>query len=86
MSFGSIYTLEASNASRACYCKFVSAFCILYSYEAGSAYRMQPYIRSNARAVARVHDVASARGGLLKGEAHGERVSVACFGDLEDVR
>ena len=25
-------------------------------------------------------------GGILKGEAHGEQVSVACFGDLMDVR
>jgi hypothetical protein len=31
-------------------------------------------------------DVASARGGLLKGVPHGERPFVACFGDLEYVR
>jgi len=34
----------------------------------------------------RAYDVASARGGLLKGVPHGERVCVACFGDLEDAR
>ena len=32
------------------------------------------------------HPVASTRGGFLKGVPQGERVSVACFGDLEDVR
>jgi len=36
--------------------------------------------------VARVHDVASARRGLLKGVLHGEHPSVACSDDLEDVR
>ena len=36
--------------------------------------------------LARVHDVASARGGVLKGIPQGERGSVACFDDLEDVR
>jgi hypothetical protein len=39
-----------------------------------------------ARAVARVHDVASALGVVLKGVPHGERLSVACFDELEDVR
>jgi hypothetical protein len=48
---------------------------------------MRKLIARIAHAVARVHDVASARGGVLKGiPPQGERRSVACFDDLEDVR